>query len=246
MTQFGGGFTISQSTPVYLEGAAAYSRYDPIFITTDGTKTRSIPLKWNSGTLQGGVGWDFPIAEHWVVRPIFNFAVGMVFSDAEVGSAIIGNYLGVDTDFLDGGNLTVGGLGGSLMFAYETHDEQTGHDVELQFRYSYIHLQSMGGAKSVSGYSDSSTGNIYFRFRAPIDDWKVLHKPFRYVTEASLSHYMGDQEEVLGFQNLATVGLGIELDSSAYKVWVTRTRLVGRYMFGENVRGYSFGLACSF
>jgi len=246
MTQLGGGFTLSKSVPIYLEGAAAYSRYDPKFIASDGSETRSVPLKWNSGTIQGGIGWDFPINEDWVIRPIFNFSVGTIFSDLEVGSAVVANYVGAEWDFLDGGSLTVGGLGGALMLAYETHDETLGQDVDLQLRQSYIHLQSMGGSRSVSGYSDSSTFNVYYRWRAPIDDWKLLQKPFRYVFELSGSHYMGDQNQVLGFEYLGTFGLGVELDSSAYPVVITRTRLVGRYMFGDNVRGYSIGFACSF
>src|SRR5687767_6641484 len=35
MTQLGGGDTISKSIPIYLEGAIAYSRYDPTFIATN-------------------------------------------------------------------------------------------------------------------------------------------------------------------------------------------------------------------
>jgi hypothetical protein len=31
MSQLAGGFTISRSTPLYLEGGIAYSRYDPTF-----------------------------------------------------------------------------------------------------------------------------------------------------------------------------------------------------------------------
>jgi hypothetical protein len=247
MTQFGGGFTISKTTPIYLEGAAAYSRYDPKFIASDGTETRSVPLKWNSGTIQGGVGWDFEIYRNWVIRPIFNFSFGMIFSDTEIGAAVIADYKGIeDMEFLDNGSLTVGGLGGAGMIAYEFHDDVTGRDVDLQLRYSYIHLQSMGGSRSVSGYSDSETANIYYRYRAPMSDWQLLNEPVRYVLEASGSHYMGDQTGVLGFHYLGTVGVGFELDSSDYNVWVTRTRLVGRYMFGDNVNGYSIGLACSF
>ena len=45
---------------------------------------------------------------------------------------------------------------------------------------------------------------------------------------------------------LTTVGAGLELDSSAYNVFITRTRLVGRYVFGNNVSGFSVGLAVSF
>ncbi|WP_210415706.1 hypothetical protein [Bdellovibrio sp. ZAP7] len=247
MTQFGGGFTISKSTPLYLEGAAAYSRYDPKFIASDGAQERSVPLKWNSGTVQGGAGWDFEIYRRWVIRPIFNFSFSMLFSDTEIGAALIADYKDLENiDFLDNGNVSIGGLGGALMLAYEFHDDVIGTDVDLQLRYSYIHLQSMGGSRSISGYSDSSTANLYYRFRAPMGDLRALGEPFRYVLEGSASQYFGDQVGVLGFHYLATAGLGIELDSSDYNVWVTRTRLVGRYMFGDNVSGYSVGLACSF
>ncbi len=73
MWQLGGGFTISKSFPLYLEGALAYSRYDPTFIASDGTQSRALPVRWNtfSGTI--GIGWDFPLTENkeLVFRPIF-------------------------------------------------------------------------------------------------------------------------------------------------------------------------------
>lgn len=245
MTQIGGGATVADSPPVYLEGAIAYSRYDPIFYATNGTETRELPLKWNSGVLQGGVGWDFPVAEDLVFRPIFNFALGLVASDLEVTSAFLGAYFDKELDFLDGGSLTVGGMGGSAMLDYEYSDPYL-HDIDVELRYSFIHLQSMGGSSSVAGYSDSSTASLYYRRRAPISNWTAMKKPFRSVLEGSFSYYFGDQAGVLGFDYLASVGLGAELDSSNYSLWITRTRLVGRYMFGPNVRGYSIGLACSF
>jgi hypothetical protein len=245
MTQFGGGFTTSKEVPVYLEGAAAYSRYDPGFIAYSGAQERSIPLKWTSVTVQGGVGWDFPIAEYWVIRPIFNFSVGQIVSDVKVAGVAVRSVIGEDSDFFDGGSLSVGGLGGSMMLSYE-FAEQDKRNVDFQLRYSYIHLQSIAGSSAVAGYSDSSTANLYYRYRAPISDWELLNKPVRYVFEASLSHYLGDQAGVLGFDYLSSLGLGFELDSSAHNVWVTRTRLVARTMFGQNVSGYSFGFAMSF
>ena len=56
MSQLAGGFTVSRTTPVYLEGGIAYSRYDPTFIATNGEETRSVPVKWISVALTGGVG----------------------------------------------------------------------------------------------------------------------------------------------------------------------------------------------
>ena len=42
------------------------------------------------------------------------------------------------------------------------------------------------------------------------------------------------------------VGLGFELDSSKYDIFITRTRLVARYMLSNSTSGYSIGLAMSF
>jgi hypothetical protein len=70
MTQFGGGFTWSKETPLYLEGNAAYSRYDPTFVLSDGTEQRPVPVKWNAVSVTGGLGWDFALAPHWVLRPM--------------------------------------------------------------------------------------------------------------------------------------------------------------------------------
>jgi hypothetical protein len=45
---------------------------------------------------------------------------------------------------------------------------------------------------------------------------------------------------------MSSVGFGLELDSSARDIFVTRIRAVARYKFGPNTHGWSFGLAASF
>ena len=57
----GGGFTVSRSWPMYLEGTAAYARYDPAFVVSDGEAERAIPTRWNQLSVTAGVGWDFTI-----------------------------------------------------------------------------------------------------------------------------------------------------------------------------------------
>lgn len=241
MTQFAGGFTVGKSA--YLEGGIAYSRYDPAFVASNGTRERRIPLKWNSLSLTGGLGWDFHLTDELILRPIFNFAVGRVTSDLTIGNAILEDRTGYGFDFLNDGHLDAYGLGGSLMLAYNLVREDYQVDVEL--RYTDITLRSFGGAESVQGVADARTSSLYSRYRAPTG-WMTLDRPVRYVLEFSHSQYLGSQAGVLGFDYLSTVGLGLELDSSAYDVIVTRTRLVARYMFGEDVTGVSIGLAMSF
>jgi hypothetical protein len=67
-TQLGGGFTLSKSFPLYLEGTLAYSRYDPTFIATDGAQQRPLPTRWNTFSSTAGIGWDFRITDELVFR----------------------------------------------------------------------------------------------------------------------------------------------------------------------------------
>ncbi|KAF0814805.1 hypothetical protein IGB42_00860 [Andreprevotia sp. IGB-42] len=246
MTQFGGGFTISHDTPLYLEGAIAASRYDPTYLATDGQETRKLPVKWNTVSGTGGIGWDFPLTEdkELVIRPIVNFSLGYVASDLRLAQAFINYKADTDIEFLHHGTLKAYGYGGSLMLDYE-HVRPEG-EIDIELRYSDIRLESYGGTSTaVKGTADAQTANLYARYRAPTG-LTALSRPVRYVLELSHSHYMGSQAGILGFDYLTSVGLGLELDSSAYDIFVTRTRLVLRHVFGNNVSGYSVGLAVSF
>lgn len=250
ITQFGGGATLSQSFPIYLEGAMSYSRYDPQFVLTNGEETRKIPTRWNSLTATGGIGWDFHLyKDKWggnlVLRPIGNVMLGTMASDLRIGTYLVEQRLDDDFKFLDGGRLNAYGLGGALMLDYELFSKP--QDIDIELRYSAMSLQSFGSTtKTVQGQASAENLGIYLRRRAPISDWTLLQKPLRYVLEGAHTEYLGEQRGQLGFNSLSSVGLGLELDSSEYRVFVTRTRLVARYMFGDNTTGYGIGLAMSF
>ena len=250
ITQFGGGATLSDSFPLYLEGTMGYSRFDPSFVLSDGTQSRKIPTKWNSLTATGGVGWDFHLyTDRWggklVLRPIANFMLGTMASDVRIGSFVIQQRRDTDYSFLDGGRLNAYGLGGSLMLDYELVSDP--QDIDVELRYSSMSLQTFGSTSdAVQGEAYAQNLGLYLRRRAPISDWTLLKSPVRYVLEGAHTEYLGDQRGELGFNSLSSVGLGIEVDSSKYPVFITRTRLVARYMFGENTSGYGIGLAMSF
>jgi len=243
MTQLGGGDTISKSVPIYLEGVLAASRYDPTFIATQGAETRKIPTKWNSFSATGGIGWDFKLTDELKLRPIFNFALGNVTSDLRAASWYVGQQTGKDISFLDKGSLNAYGLGGSLMLDYEHY--RPGYEVDVELRYSDMRLQSFNSSAAVEGHATAQSANLWARYRAPTGI-VMLQRPLRYVLELTHSEFLGDQRGILGFDRLTSVGAGLELDSSAYDVIITRTRLVGRYVFGTNVSGFSVGLAVSF
>lgn len=250
ITQFGGGATMSEGFPIYLEGTLGYSRYDPQFVVSDGTESRTVPFKWNSLSATGGIGWDVSLHRdrfggNLVLRPIGNFTLGTVASDLRIGAALFEHKTGQNLDFLDGGNLNVYGLGGSLMLDYELFSKT--QDIDAELRYSYQQLQSYAGTSaSITGKAEAENLGLYLRRRAPLFNWMLLERPLRYVLEGARTEYLGEQRGLLGFDALNSLGLGLELDSSKYDIFITRTRLVARYMFSHNTNGYSIGLAMSF
>jgi hypothetical protein len=66
------------------------------------------------------------------------------------------------------------------------------------------------------------------------------------VLEFAHTTFLGDLDGVLGFSERSSLGAGLELDSSAHDIVVTRTRLMARYQAGEHVRGWTVGLSVSF
>jgi hypothetical protein len=165
-------------------------------------------------------------------------------SDVELGQAYLNYEYDLDMDDFDGGEKYVHGLGGAIMLDYEHYRED--YEIDVELRYTYIKLQSFGGTiDSLKGNSETNASSIWARWRAPFGI-TMLQRPLRYLLESSLTSYFGPQRGALGFNNLASVGVGLELDSSAYNVFIARTRLVARYVFGDNVSGYSLGLAVSF
>jgi autotransporter-like protein len=241
--QVGAGFTVADSFPLYMEGFVGYSRYDPVFVASDGTEQKKLPTKWNSVSGTAGLGWDFKLSEHWVLRPIVNVSLGHLESDLSITGRVISRVSGSDVDFLDKGRMNTYGLGASLMLDYGISKATYEWDVEL--RYTWLHLQTFDTSKLVAGETDPMTVSLWTRYRWP-SGFIVFRRPLRWVLEGSASDYVGDQRGALGFNLLSTAGGGIEMDTSQYSTIWTRTRFVVRYLFGRNVSGASAGISITF
>ena len=244
LSQLGGGFVVSDSVPVYLEGNAAYARYDPRFVVSDGTGERRVPAKWNSVSATGGIGYDFRLSSKWTLRPIFNFTLGTVASDVQLGTLVLEHRQGREIEFLDDGELKARGLGGSLMLVYRYWTPEREFDIEN--RYTNVHLKSYGSSSdAVIGEADAESFSLWARMRVPTG-LRAMKRPVRWVFELAHSRYFDSPVSALGFDNLTSLGLGLELDSSAYDIWATRWRAIVRHVGGPNVKGWSLGLAISF
>ena len=105
---------------------------------------------------------------------------------------------------------------------------------------------SYGGTSlAIEGKAKAESVSVWARRRVPTGWGSVWERPVRYVFEAATTRFLGDEGET-GLQWMSSLGFGLELDSSAKDIWVTRWRTVARYKFGPDMRGWSIGLAVSF
>ena len=242
MTSLGGGGTLSESFPLYVEGTIALNRYNPTFITS-GTTPVTIPVKWNSISGTGGIGWDFKLNEQFKIRPIFNVSLGHVESDISIASRVIENKTGVSLDFLNSGRLNAYGLGGSIVLDYE--DYRPDQENEFELRYTNIQLTSFDTSKSVEGHANAQSLGLWSRRRVPTG-FTLMGSTVRSVVEFAHTQYLGDSRGALGFNFLSSIGTGLELDIKDYDIFFTRARLMVRYQFAPDISGYSIGVAASF
>ena len=243
MTQFGGGFTWSKSFPLYLEGNAAYSRYDPVFILSQGAEQRSVPVQWNSLMGTVGVGWDFPIGKELVLRPMANFSLGRVTSDLRAAGRIIEGVTGQDIEFLEHGKFNAVGYGGSVMLDYEHYREA--YEIDVEARLTNVWLQSYGGTwEAVQGWRwrrawgygpDGARQPGFGRWTARSGmSWSTPSRAISGRTGTCWASITSTPS-----RRYRTRYQRVEQDP-------TRWRLIGRFRFGENVRGWGVGLGISF
>lgn len=244
MLSFGGGDRISEELPLYLEGTVAINRYNPTFQTiSDQGNSLMLPVNWNSISGTGGIGWDFPITKELRIRPVLNVTIGHVESDLSVAARVIENQTGVDLEFLKKGRLNAYGVGGSLMLDYENYKPE--REIDLEVRYTNIPLHSFDSSRAVKGHADSQSLSLWTRSRTPTRI-TFFEMPIRHVLEFAHTQFLGDMRGALGFNYLSSVGTGVEFDRKDNGIMFSRIRMLVRYQFGENVRGWSIGLAASF
>jgi len=250
MGQFGFGFTVSQSFPLYLEAFGGYARYDPRFLVTNGEHERQTSLRWNNVTGTLGVGYDIEIAQNLYIRPILNGGLGYAAPDTAILGWLIGRRTGLDTSVLSNRHASAYGLGGSMVLAY--YDHRPARDIDVELRYTNLHLQSYGDTvRAARGDSNAQTLYLWARYRWPTG-WEAFGRPVRWVAEFNASWYFGDQRLALGFDWAIKAGGGIEFDVGRHEIGalglsLSRVRLIARYLYGDRgVTGTSVGLGVSF
>ncbi len=243
--QLGGGFRVAERFPLYLEGYIGYARYDPVLFFSGTGTTNSVPLKWTSAAVTGGIGYQFDIGEAWTVTPMAHISIGRTQSDASIGAQVIADRLGLDRDYLESGGLWAGGAGGSMTLAYE-RPLSNDREFEASLRYTHIEYRPIGDDEDLLIRSTAANAVLWSRYRFPTGK-RMFGRPIRWVGDLSLSYLVGDQSLVLGTDWLARIGGGIEVDlSDTWVPWVSTTRIMVRYYGSDTVNGFSAGIGISF
>jgi hypothetical protein len=246
--QLGAGFTWSKSFPLYLEGFLGYARYDPRFVFSDGQEQRRIATRWDQLSATVGVGYDFPLGGDFYLRPIANVAIAQATTDVALASSLLQARTNQEINALDGGRMNAYGVGGSLVLAY--YDHLPAREIDIELRATDLYLQTFDTDPALRADTNAVTVNLWARLRWPTG-LEAFDRPVRWVAEGQHSHFFGDPQAALGFEYLTKVGGGLELDLGALNIgafglYAQRVRLVGRYVFGQNVNGFSVGLGISF
>lgn len=153
----------TRSTSKARRGTA---RYDPAFLASNGNEERRLPVRWNTLSGTGGIGWDFPIATNLVLRPIFNFSRGHVESDASLAGRPIGSRIGKEIEFLENGRMNAYGLCSSIMLDYERY--RPANEIDVELRYTNIFLRTFGSTpEAVAGGVSAQSASLWARYRAP-------------------------------------------------------------------------------
>ncbi|MET0067395.1 MAG: hypothetical protein ABW076_13700 [Candidatus Thiodiazotropha sp.] len=244
LSQFYGGFTYSEDIPLYLDGGIAYSQFDPTIVLENEGEQATFEFDWSSLSLSGAIGWDFQIADKLIVRPTFNVMLGTLRSELYITGPIIPWALDEEWGLFDDGKMDVYGVGEALMLDYEDYTEAREIDFEARIGHMYMEGYHASNNDTV-GSASVATASLWTRYRSPTGI-ELMKIPLRYVLEASHTEFIGDQRGILGFDSLSSLGAGFEIDSSHYPVYVTRTRILLRHVFGKHVSGTSLGIALSF
>ncbi|AIF48785.1 hypothetical protein [Dyella japonica] len=244
-SSLGGGFVLSDSVPIYMEGTIGYSRYDPRFVASNGQEQRDLPTRWNNLVVTAGIGWNVQVTRDFAIIPIVNGSYGTVKSDVQLGSLYIERNTNLDLQFLANGHLDAAGAGGSLLLSYDHVAEN--YEAEVQLRYTDIYTHSVNSSsRIVQGSSRNENLSLWSRYRAPTG-MHALDRPVRYVLEYAHTEYFGSEATVIAVNHLNSLGAGLELDTSKYHpLWIYRARAVLRYVFAPGVQGVSLGLAVTF
>ncbi|MBW6399802.1 hypothetical protein KPL78_18230 [Roseomonas sp. HJA6] len=237
-------------TAPYVELTAGYLHArDDTTVTDAALGSTDARLTFDAITVLAGVGLDIPILEDLggktILRPILLAGYAYISSNTRFSgpnaSAIATATQGLLTDVSLNSLL----LGGAIAL---THERSIWGDVTLMLGLRFNQLVDTGLHASDSALNTTngfSVATAVIELKGPTGI-EVAGRALRWITFASGTGMYGRNSDALGFSSFAELGAGLELAGDLLIPGVEAVSLRGSGLFGDNVTGWSVGLAFSF
>ncbi len=242
-TQLRGGFKPLENG-LYLEGQLAYQSYNPVVIFPEiGTDTE-LDVKWSSIAATLGVGWEIPINKDWYLRPTAHLSLGHVTTDAVFSNFPLFPSRSNGAGAVDG-NLNAYGFGASLSLFREA---QFGRwEAEYRLRQTFLEFHPINEPQAGDARANSNQTTLFSRYRYPLENVKLLGRPSKLVLDGGVVLYHGDSAAVLETSWLATLGFGIEVDTTKIGLpAVEGARVMLNGVVADSFSGFSVGFGVRF
>lgn len=242
-TQLRGGFK-PLDNGLYLEGQFAYQNYNPVVIFPEIGSDTELDVKWSSIAATLGVGWEFPLTNDWHIRPAAHLSLGHVTTDAVFSDFPLFPTRSNGVGEVDG-NLNAFGFGASLSLFREA---QFGRwHAEYKLRQTFLEFHPIDEPEVGNARANSNQTTLFSRYRYPLDKVKLLGSPSKLVLDGGVVLYHGDSAMVLDTDWLATVGVGIEVDTTKIGLpAVEGARVMLNGVIADSFSGFSVGFGVRF
>lgn len=241
--QLKGGFLL-ENRKLFVEGLVAYQNYNPQVVFPDIAPGVQLNVTWESVAATFGLGWEFSLADNWKLRPLGHLSIGNVASGAKFDGFPLSAEAARAARAVDG-NLDALGVGASLSL---TRQGALGPwNTEYRLRHTFLDFQPIDSPTAGNAKASSNQTNLYARFTHPINSIRLFDTPTRLVLDAGTVLYHGDSAAVLGTDWLASVGVGLEIDTERFNApLIKKARVMLKAIAAEEYDGFSFGVGIGF
>ncbi|WP_170763316.1 autotransporter domain-containing protein [Ruegeria lacuscaerulensis] len=242
-TQLRGGY-LPFDNGLYIEGLAAYQKYNPVLLFPEIAPGTKVDVTWASVAATVGIGWEFPLPNDWTIRPAGHLSLGHVAGDAFLDGFEVFSIRSDSSQAVDG-DLTAFGVGASLSIIREA---QIGlWQSEYRIRQTYLEFYPINEPLAGNAEANSNQTNLFTRYRYPLYGVRFFHLPTKLVLDSGLVFYHGDGANVLDTEWLATAGVGIEIETDQTGLPGVRAgRIMLNGVVAEKFDGFSIGLGLRF
>ena len=196
-------------------------------------------------TAQAGFGLAVPLPSSLTLRPILLLGYSHIDEDADINGAFADEFEQAAGGIFFGFEANSFLIGGA---AELEHRASIADDVTLDstIRYNHIVSDTFDASDDVLESTNDYgiwTANVRGRKKT---DLTLLSREVAFIGSLGAAYFPGDTGDELLTDYFADAGLGVEIKEDRIVDGIDGFSLSGRYIFGPDVTGYSFGLSLIF